>query len=492
VSDRTTAVGADDGATPPGSAGREAASDPPDGATTPGSTDGVSSDGAADGAPSATAEDPPLRRNWTFVRFFLGQFVTNAGDSLYTVAILWLVFQLSGSTALTGVANAMLLLPYLLQVVAGPVVDRVRVRRLLVGTQVVQGVVVLVVPLAASLGHLSVPLLLALVPTLALMSLLVSPVPATLLPRIVPDGQLSRANSALSTVTLGLDMVFDALGGLFIAAFGATTLFLVDSLTFAVAAVLFAGMAVPAVRGGGENADDQGDDAAVRSVLRTYVEDLRAGVDVLRGTVFVDMLVASAVANFAVGVTLAVLPAYASVQAGAALYGLLLGALGAGRMVGSVAAARLSGVPYGKLTATTYLVAAALWVGSVYVPSAALTVALFGIAWIPGGAHGVLVSTLNQKVFPADLLGRVSSLKGTAATATLPVGSLVGGVVAEVLGPTMTMALAAGGFGFVGLAYALHAPLRSLPSMDAVDRAAVGLEPDTRPAAGGDDGEEDG
>jgi MFS family permease len=431
--------------------------------------------GTADGASSS------LLRNHTFLRFFFGQFLTNAGDSLYAVAILWLVFQLSGSTAVTGLANAMLLMPYLLQIVAGPLVDRLHLNRLLVATQVVQGVVVLVVPLAAYTGHLTVGLLLAVIPTLALMTLLTFPVPTTLLPRIVREDQLSRGNSLLSTVTLGLDMIFDALGGLFIAAFGATALFLLDSLTFAVAAVLFVGMAVPTVDGGGEATADDG--STVRSAVAAYVDDLRAGVEVLRGTLFVDMMVTTAVSNFAVGVTLAVLPAFGALRGGPAVYGLLLGAIGVGRLAGSLLAPYLQGVAYGRLVAVAFLTSALLWLGSVFAPSVALTVGLFGLAWVSGGVNGVLVSTLNQKVFPADRLGRVSSIKGTASAATLPVGSLVGGLVAELLGTTTTMALAAGGFGFVGLYFALHPALRTLPPIDEVDQAAVGVDVDAPPAA---------
>jgi MFS family permease len=374
--------------------------------------------------------------------------------------------DLSGSTALTGVANALLLLPYLLQVVAGPIVDRLRIKPVLVGTQVVQGVVVLVVPLAAHAGHLSVRLVIAVIPVLSLMTLLLSPIPSTLLPRIVADHQLSKSNSALATVTLGLDMVFDAVGGFLVAAVGATTLILFDSVTFAVAATLFAGMVIPAVDEDdpteestpGERADDADD-----SPLSTYVADLRDGIDALRGTVFVPMLSTAAVSNLAVGVTLAVLPGFGKELGGAAVYGLLLGALGVGRLLGSVSASRLDGVRYGVLTAGTYLVAAALWLGSVYAPTPPLTVVLFGLAWIAGGIDGVLTRTLNQRVFPAALLGRISSIKGTASTATLPVGSLVGGVVAELIGVSTTMALAAGGFGFVGAVFALHPRLRGLP-----------------------------
>jgi MFS family permease len=412
-----------------------------------------------------------LWRNRDFLRFFGGQFVTNAGDSLYTVAILWLVFELSGSTTLTGIANAMLLLPWLLQMFAGPIVDRLPLKPVLVGSQVLQGVVVLALPLAAATGRLSVGVLLAVVPVLTLATLLMAPMQATLVPRIVADERLSRANSALATVTLGLDMVFDALGGAFIAVFGATTLFLFDSVTFAVAGLLFAGIAGPGSDATGGNPEET-DESALRAVLGSYVDDLRAGVDALRGTVFVELVFTTAVANFAVGVTLAILPAFGDALGGPAVYGLMLGALGVGRLVGSVVAPYLERVAYGRLLFVGHSVGTCCWLAAVYAPSAALTVVLFGLAWVPAGVSGVLTSTLNQTVFPADILGRVSALKGTAAGATLPVGSLLGGVLAEVVGTTTTMGLAAFGFGFTG-AYVLVRPrLRRLPPVADANPAA--------------------
>jgi len=418
-----------------------------------------------------------LWRNGDFQRFFAGQFVTNAGDSLYTVAILWLAFQLSGSTLVTGALNAILLLPWLLQVFAGPLVDRLPLRSILVGSQVAQGVVVLVLPVAAVTGHLGVGVLFAVAPVLMVASLLMSPMETALLPRIVDEERLSSANSALATVTLGLDMVFDALGGGFIAVFGATTLFLVDSLTFAVAALLFAGITLGTPET--SRSTDEPDEAAaseptVGSVLRSYASDLREGVDVLRGTVFIELVLTTAVANFTTGVTLAILPAFGDGLGGPAIYGLLLGALGIGRLVGSLVGPYLEGVPYGRVLLAHGL-GAGCWFGAAVASTPALTVVLFGLAWVPVGASGVLSSTLNQRVFPAELLGRVSATKGTASGATLPLGSLVGGAVAEALGTTATMALAASGFGFTA-AYVLVRPrLRRLPAVATADPADFGL-----------------
>ncbi|AGB17404.1 protein of unknown function (DUF894) [Halovivax ruber XH-70] len=428
-----------------------------------------------------------LRHNRGFRRFLAGQFATNAGDSLYTVAVLWLAFELSGSTLVTGALNAILLLPWLLQVFAGPLVDRLPLRAVLVGSQVVQGVVVLVLPLAAITGTLSVGLLFAVVPVLVLASLVMAPMETALLPRIVEDERLSEANSALATVTLGLDMLFDAIGGVFIAVFGATALFLADSLTFAVAATLFAGISVATLDGREKNADAPASSRAdpgssVDGALGSYVSDLRAGVDILRGTLFVELILTTAVANFTTGVALAILPAFGGSTGGPAVYGLLLGALGIGRLVGSVVGPYVERVPYG-LVLVSHGFGAGCWVAAVLAPSTTLTVVLFGLAWVPIGISGVLTATLNQRLFPADALGRVAATKGTASGATLPLGSVIGGLVGELLGVTTTMALAASGFGFTAVYILLRPRLRQLPAVEAATPADFDLQTESNRSA---------
>ena len=154
-----------------------------------------------------TLRQPALWRNRNFRRFFAGQFVTNAGDSLYTVAVLWLAFELSGSTAVTGALNAILLLPWLLQVFAGPLVDRWNIRRLLVATQLIQCVVIAALPVASHFGYLSVWLVLTVMPLLALLNQLVYPAQTAALPRIVEQDELDRFDSEGLYKALNLTVV---------------------------------------------------------------------------------------------------------------------------------------------------------------------------------------------------------------------------------------------------------------------------------------------
>jgi len=417
---------------------------------------------------TATDQDYPdsIWRNPNFVRLFVGRLVTNAGESLYSIAVMWLVFEMTGSSYYTGVAGSLLLLPHALQFISGPIVDRFPIRHGLVATQAAQGVVVLVLPVAAVTGHLTVGVILVTVPVLALLNQFVGPAQGAALPRIVADEQLPRSNSAFASVTKGFDMLFEAVGGVIIAAIGAVSLFVVDAATFAVAAASFLGMRIPPAEDG---------DAADDIDLRGYLADLKTGGQIIWGTVFAELTLATAVSNFSTGVALAVLPAFGAVRSGPALYGGMLAALGGGRLLGSAVASRLTGVKYGHVKIFGYGAGSFLWLGSVLSPWPAVTVGLFLLAWIPAGVSSVMGSTLYQRVIPDHVLGRVSSVSAAAAMFTLPVGAFVGGIVATHLGIVPTMALTASGFGFVSLFHAVRPGLRNLPAMSDIDESEYDL-----------------
>ncbi|HZD43167.1 MAG TPA: hypothetical protein VE134_03840, partial [Methanomicrobiales archaeon] len=96
-----------------------------------------------------------LFENRTFSRLFLGRLITNAGDSAYAVAAMWLAFQLGGSSFYTGLAGFLTMLPQTLQFLLGPLVDRWQIRRILLGTQLAQGILVLTIPVAYAMGWLT-------------------------------------------------------------------------------------------------------------------------------------------------------------------------------------------------------------------------------------------------------------------------------------------------------------------------------------------------
>jgi MFS family permease len=404
---------------------------------------------------------PSLRRNTNFIRLLLGRLVTNAGDSLYTIAGIWLVYDLTQSEFYTGIAGALLLLPPALQFISGPLVDRWPLTRTLVWTQLIQAVLILSIPVAASAGHLSVELLLLIIPLLSLLNQFVYPAQNAALPRIVSGSQLTRANSAFSFANQGTNTVFRAMGGILIALLGAVSLFIVDAVTFALAVVLFTGVRIPTPT----DTTDEGSSIDIYG----YISDLHDGIEWLRGTVFAEMMFTTAITNFGSGVMIAVLPAFAALRGGSILYGVLYGAIGGGLLIGALVASRLDHIKYGSIRIVGLGVGFLLWLGAVYSPWPALTVILFVLTGIPVGITNVMGQTLIQTVTPDDLLGRVTSVDASVATLTVPIGSFLGGIVSSAVGIVMTMTIAAFSFGFVSLYCAIRPRLRHLPAMNDID-----------------------
>lgn len=408
--------------------------------------------------------------NRRFRRLFVGRVVTNIGDSFYFIAAMWLVYSLTEDPFYTGLAGFVTMLPQAFQFAAGPLVDRWSIRRTLVGTQLVQVGVVSLIPIADVLGVLRVELVLVVMPILASLNQLVYPAQVTALPRILDEEELVAANAAFSVAYQGLDMVANGLGGILIGLFGAVALFALDAITFGVAALLFATISIPSAKAdaGGVVPGPEDDDGSLGYLVRLW-----EGVDVLRGTFFVWLIIGSAVVNITYGMTLAAIPVYAdglgipsAVQAigAAGTYGILMGSLAAGNLVGAVATNRFGGYRLGRSMIVGYPLAGSLWIAGLLVDWLPGTALLFTLAFIPNAIIAVQVAAVIQSAPPAAFVGRVSSIFGSASASMIPVGALLGGAIAGWFGPRAAMvALAVGNLSF-GLYVLVHPALATLPA----------------------------
>ena len=427
--------------------------------------------------------------NRTFRRLFAGRVITNFGDSLYFVAAMWLVYSLTNDPFYTGLAGFLTMAPQAFQFLAGPLVDRWSIRRTLVGTQLLQAAVISLIPIAHALGVLSVGLLLVVMPLLSALNQLVYPAQTAALPRILEDEELVAANSAFSIAYQGFDMVANGIGGVLIGLVGAVALFAIDAVTFGLAALVFATLSIPRAGASGDDAGDvdrsptddtDSDGAAVAdggsSALEepaSYPTRLREGVSVLRGTFLVWLVAGAAVVNVTAGMVLAAIPPYAdalgvppalSVIGAAGGYGLLMAAFAAGNFVGALGATLVADRPLGRTMIVGFAIAAVLWLAAIAADWLPLTALLMTLALVPVGIVNVQFAAVVQSAPPEALVGRVSSILGSASASMIPLGSLAGGIVASAFGPRLAMS--ALGIGVLGFAlYVLtRRDLRTLPA----------------------------
>jgi MFS family permease len=412
--------------------------------------------------------------NSNFVKLFIGRLLANAGDSLYIVAAMWLVHKMGGSTFYTGLAGFLVMLPNALQMFLGPIVEKLPVKKTLVGTQMLQAGGVLLIPIADLFDLLSVWMILVIMPLLALINQLVFPIQSALLPMLLEKEQLVKGNTAFSFAFHGMEFVFSTFGGLLITGVGAATILWVDSIIFIAAMLCFISLRLPVKR--------LNEDKAEQS-FKKYVRDLKEGVGLVFRSSLIIVVLGSVVANFAFGMVTAVLPDYADERGGAAMYGFYLASLSIGMLIGSLFAPVFQRFPFGKVVVFMFFLTAVLWEAAVYVPNVYVSVVLFALSLMPIGGTNVLFSALMQSIVPSRYFTRVITVVGSICVGAMPLASFLAGTLAVQWGSTHVLAIPAFGMLFISLYWLIIPMLRSLPKTDEVKPEAFGFTIETKEKA---------
>ncbi|PFY96281.1 MFS transporter [Bacillus wiedmannii] len=405
-----------------------------------------------------------ILKNRNFLLLFLGRIFTNIGDSLYYVAAMWLVYKLSGNPFYSGLAGFLTLLPSALQFLTGPFVDRWSIKNTLVITQVLQCMLILIIPITHYFDLLTVQLLLIIMPIVAFIEQFAYPAQSKALPLLLHKTQLLKGNSLFSFAYQGIDLICTTLSGILVALLGAITLYVIDSITFAITALLFFSLKMPK-------------QAETNTSLSTkqYFSDLKEGFSIVFRSLMGVFLIGSVVANFSIGMTMAILPSFADSLGGVKSYGFFLAAISAGSLIGALFSSWVGKRNVGRVSIIGFATGAIFWFLSTIVPFQWLSILLFGLAWIPIGATNILFATISQIAIPNQYLGRINSVMRSMGTIAMPLGSLIGGYAANVFSSQLIFALASIGILFISFVWLLHPKLRALPKADEITADTFGV-----------------
>jgi MFS family permease len=373
-------------------------------------------------------------RHRDFRLLWTGQAVSLVGDGIYLVAIAWLVYDISnepGALAIVGFAWTLPQVAGLL--LAGVLSDRLERRRLLVIADLIRfaaigSIAALALAEAAELWHLVL-----LVVLYGLGQALFQPAFTAIVPDVVPRDELLQANAIRELMEpLGLRFAGPALGGGLIALFGVGTAFLVDAATFAVSALAVARMRrqPPARQASASLRRDLADGFAyIRERAWLWGTLVGAALFLLCGYGPLQILLPYLVRN--------------ELGGGAAAYGAVLAAGGAGSMTAALLLSR-TGMPRRHVTFmwVAWGVSHLLFV-FLAVASASWQMCLTSFCCVGLGTAGLVVwNTMVNTLVPAEMLGRVSSFDWFVSIGLTPLSFAVTGPMAELLGARTTLALA--------------------------------------------------
>ncbi|MFI7615430.1 MFS transporter [Nonomuraea terrae] len=363
-------------------------------------------------------------------RLWLATALSNLGDGIRMAALPLLAAAMSSDpVVVAGVAIAGQSPWLMFGLFAGAIVDRYDQRRLTTLVDVARVLLLLVLVAALALGFATIVLVYAVAFACGVGETLRDTATATLLPPLVKDADLDRANGGLVNAEVaGNELVGPPLGGYLFGvamvlpfAVNGSTLALVAALIFSLPDV-FAKKAPPS----GARTRIWAD---TRTGLRWLARHRRLRALVILGGLFALMdSIWFPIFVLYVDQVLA-LPAWA--------YGALLGVGAIGGLAGGFLAARVTRVIGSTAALTGCLVCAAA--GQLMLAlTTSVPVAAAGLAATSGafGVWTVAARTLRQRLTPPELLGRISSASMTIVMSTAPVGALAGGLIATGWGLT--------------------------------------------------------
>ncbi|MDQ4214613.1 MFS transporter [Microbacterium capsulatum] len=344
----------------------------------------------------------------------------------------WMVFAQTGSEVLVAVFTTVRLLPLLLGPVAGAITDRMDRRRLLVIACIMAAVAVVVVAALATAGLASFWVLTAAGLLLGLAHSPSQPARAALVAERVPAEHLSNAN-ALNALTFSVTlMIGPAIGGVAVSTLGAPA-----ALWLCVAWFLGSLIALRWTRGG-YTPPEEPHGSIWRMLWDGFhaIVRLRVVLAVLLVTIATNALVWTILQGF--------MPVFAREQGlDAAGLGLLLTVYGLGGIVGSFTIAALGDIRWkGAVFVIGTATMAFFWILFAVLHPPVLSAVAFTIAGLISATFGVMQTTLMLSATPPELQGRAMGLQELAIGAQ-PISAMVIGVVAQLIGISLTTVISA-------------------------------------------------
>jgi MFS family permease len=362
------------------------------------------------------------------------EIISSLGSQMTFLALPWFVYVTTGSATRMGVVLAAQLVPVaLLGIPSGTVATRLGARPTMLVCDLARVPLMVLIPVLHALGVLSFPLLLILV---GLMGCFLAPYFASqrvALPELVGDDEqtVARANAVVEGAQQLTRLLGPVVAGVLIVAIRAPNVLYIDAATFFVSFVLLA-VFVPRRPPYARTEEAGGVLAGLRYVLR----------DRLLGPMMITVVFGNMVYT-AIFASLIVLARQDFGQR-PFIAGVLIGASGAGALVGSGVAMRVIG-RYDPLTLSSV---------AIVVDTLPLFLLGFHLPWW-GIAAALFVGAIGQPIVNAPLIGIMTTrppeaLRAKVMTAVLTFATLAGPVGLVSVGPLL------GRFGahavFVGLA----------------------------------------
>ena len=362
-------------------------------------------------------------KNKNFSILLFGRLITNFGDSIYSIATLTLIYSLTKSTFYSGITLFLISFTAILQIFISPIISNFNVKYFLIISQLLQAIILLVITYLIFIDKLHITTLIIFIVCISFINQIVYPIQLGLLPKIVKQQDLVKANSLFSIAYQGSDALFNSIGGFIITVFGTIFAFIINSFTFFVNSILFIFL----------SSDLSKNEKTTNSTQENYLSKLSSGIKIWNKPLLKPLLIGIIIINFSTSSLLTVLPEYSETSY---FYGILLSASGLGILIGAF----LSNTQILKnirlsILYTTFTLGIALSWGTLSILNnnsiinKIINFSLFLFGWVLIGILNTYSQTMIQCVISKDELDVAMSTMIGLSIAFSPLGALIAGIL---------------------------------------------------------------
>ncbi|MBR5144650.1 MAG: MFS transporter [Clostridia bacterium] len=175
-----------------------------------------------------------MKKLWNkdFILLLQGSTVSIIGDLMYSVAIGYWVYEQTGSNSLMGIMSSIsMFVTMFLSPFSGSIIDKVNRKWVMVGIDLIQGVLMIAVGILAYTQRLNVPIVLIAALLASFGSVFYSPASSTLMLDIIPRDDMVRGQSIFSGASTIVSMVGTAFSGVMVAFFGVPLIVIINGLS---------------------------------------------------------------------------------------------------------------------------------------------------------------------------------------------------------------------------------------------------------------------
>jgi MFS family permease len=379
----------------------------------------------------------PLRRP-AFLRLWLGLMFSRMGDQFTLVALIWFVLQLTGSGIAIGLVVLCFQLPTIISSpLMGLFLDRYQPRVVIAVDNLGRACIIAAIPIL----FWSATLQLWMIYVLALCAGFLSPATEVgmriIIPRLVPDAELERANS-LSAISWDFStLVGPAIAGFLIVFISAPSILVIDAASFFFMAAMV--LSAPSLSQQAADAEAARDDKQRRNLF---------GFGTILSMKSVLMLVVlTLLFLFAHGLMEVALPVYSQkvLAAGSIGYGLLMSASSVGSLLALVFISHLWARfrRPGMTLAFILLLIGMTLIPLLFIHTLLLALIVISLVGLAASPYPVVEQSLMQRLVPERVRGQVFGARGALSVAGYPLGGAISGVLLGIIGAPLTIGVSA-------------------------------------------------